>query len=274
MPQRLNPYRYAGSLIFRRICWDMNPLSWVSRSKVSRWKNLYSGRRAVILCNGPSLNQVDFDLFKKSDVMTFGLNKVNLLFSRTAFRPDVIVAVNALVAEQNAAFFNETGIPLFLDAPCRRYISLRSNIHFLHSTYIDGKFARDCSFSVNQGATVTYVAMQLAFHMGFREVALVGCDHSFQGKGSANQIAVSGKSDPNHFDPAYFSGGMKWQLPDLPHSEFHYQLARKIFEADGRCLVNCTTGGKLEVFDRLSLEEFLFPSRLQDNTNICQCESN
>lgn len=253
----INPYRSAVDLILFRILWDVHPYSWVSRKKVKTWKDRFWEQKAVILCNGPSLNRVDFDDLAASGTFTFGLNKINLLFERIDFRPSVIVAVNSYVIEQNAEFYNSTDIPLFLDSKGRKWVKFHNNVHFLHSAGGSGDFAKDCSISVNQGHTVTYVAMQLAFHMGFKEVALVGCDHRFTTKGPANKTVIAGKKDPNHFDPNYFSGGIKWELPDITASELHYAVARDIFKRYGRKIINCTEGGKLEVFTRQPLSEFL-----------------
>lgn len=257
----LNPYRCAARLILSRILWDMNMYSWVSRKRIKKWKDRCLGQKAVILCNGPSLNRVDFDDLAASGVFTFGLNKINLLFKRTDFRPSVIVAVNPHVIVQNAKFYNKTHIPLFLDSSGRKWVKFRNNLHFTHSARGSGNFARDCSISVNHGNTVTYVAMQLAFHMGFKEVALAGCDHTFATKGPANITVIAGKEDPNHFDPQYFANGAKWQLPDIISSELHYKIARDVFERYGRKITNCTEGGKLEVFTRQPLSEFYQTNR-------------
>ena len=127
---------------------------------------------------------------------------------------------------------------------------------FLHSTNLRG-FAYDCSISIDQGYTVTYVALQIAAHMGFRHVALVGCDHNFTTRGPANATVVAGNSDPNHFDPRYFANGVAWDLPDLIQSEISYLFAKQAFENLGGRVVNCTDGGKLEIFPRMSLPEFL-----------------
>jgi hypothetical protein len=190
-------------------------------------------------------------------IFCFGLNKINLLFEKTEFRPDAVVAVNIHVIMQNAPFFNQSNIPLFLDSHGNRFVKFRDNVHFLHAVPQNRKFAKDCSVSVIQGATVTFVAMQLAFHMGFQKVALVGCDHSFFDRGPANKTVVSGKADPNHFDPRYFAGGVKWQLPDLLASELQYDTARETFEENARQIVNCTAGGNLEIFARMDLNDFL-----------------
>jgi hypothetical protein len=252
----LNPYLSALGLIVNRFAWDLHPESFRSRWRLRKLRNQQQGRKAVILCNGPSLLRTDFSLLQASGAYTFGLNKINLLFGSNAFRPDSIVAVNPFVLEQNADFFNATTIPLFLDMVAHGHISARENVTFLHSASIH-RFARDCSISVNQGFTVTFVAMEIAYHMGFAEVALVGCDHNFAQKGPANQVVVAGERDESHFDPNYFPAGVQWQLPDLAKSEMNYLLAKEAYEASGRRIVNCTVGGKLEIFERQGLADFL-----------------
>ena len=250
----INPYRYAMSLALDRFRWDLTWESQRSRRKMRHWKDRFIGKKAVVVCNGPSLLRSDLSLLDK--VFTFGLNKINLLFEKSFFRPSCIVAVNALVIDQNSDFYNETTIPLFIDSEGRRHVSSRANVAFLHSSS-QPKLAQDCSMSINQGFTVTAVALQLAFHMGFRDVALIGCDHNFAVKGPANQTVVSGKQDISHFDTRYFSGGQKWQLPDLAASEHFYSMARELFDAHKGSIVNCTEGGNLEVFCRCPLREWL-----------------
>lgn len=250
----LNPYYRAASLIYNRIKWDFKLESWRSRRRLKEIKNRNIGEKAVVLCNGPSLNKTNFSLLE--EVYTFGLNKINLLFDKTEFRPSCIVSVNPFVIEQNSSFFNYTDIPLFLDSKAINYIPKSKNISFLHSTMYRG-FAKDCSFSIDQGYTVTFVALQLAYHMGFSNVALVGCDHTFDTKGPSNKTVVSGERDPNHFDPNYFSGGQKWQLPDLFESEISYKMAKEAYEEDGRIIYNATSGGELEIFPRVKLEDWI-----------------
>ena len=205
------------------------------------------------MCNGPSLLDVDFKLLENT--YTFGLNKINLLFDKNTFRPSSIVSVNSYVIEQNKEFFNTTEIPIFLDSNSKRHITNKDCI-FIHSANIK-EFSRTPNFSIYQGYTVTFVAMQLAYYFGFKEIALVGCDHNFVTKGKSNDAVVSESKDPNHFDENYFAGGVKWQLPDLFESEISYQMAKDIFEEDNRKIFNCTNGGKLDVFERKSLKEFI-----------------
>lgn len=258
VPDKLNPYRVAASLIKQRLFWDLKLESWRSRKKIASMSAKHAGEKAIIMCNGPSLLKVDFDLIEKSKTYTFGLNKINLLFDKTSFRPDSIVAVNPFVIEQNLSFFNHTEIPLFLDSSGKSIgVKSRDNVAFLHSAQVKGEFSRDCSLSVFQGCTVTYVAMQLAFHMGFTQVAIVGCDHYFSSKGPSNKTVSAAEKDPDHFDPNYFAKGVLWELPNLFQSESAYKLADDFYRASGRQLVNATDGGKLEIFERKELFDFL-----------------
>lgn len=258
MRPTVNPYRKAAGLALGRLAWDLDPRSWRARRRLRALRDTHRGGKAVILCNGPSLLKVDFDRIDASGVPTIGLNKINLLYDRTDHRPAYIVTVNPLVIEQNLEFFNTTETSLFIDAvAARKGLKTRRNVHYLHSTGIHGAFAGDVSMSLFQGFTVTYVALQVAYHLGFREVALVGCDHSFAAKGPANQVVNAGDSDPDHFDPNYFAGDMKWQLPDLLESEMAYLKALRVYEESGRHLYNCTEGGKLDILPRKALAEFL-----------------
>ena len=122
---------------------------------------------------------------------------------------------------------------------------------FLHSTYTGPKFAQDVRRRVWEGATVTYVAMQLAFYMGFEQVILIGVDHSFTSKGEPNTTVVSQGDDPDHFDTKYFGKGFRWQLPDLDTSEQAYHLARYSYDKAGRQILDATIGGKLTVFPKV-----------------------
>ncbi|MFD2936748.1 6-hydroxymethylpterin diphosphokinase MptE-like protein [Spirosoma flavum] len=260
----INPYRIGASVIFNRLKYDLSPYSLRNFYKLKNLRDKYLGQKCVILCNGPSLNNVDFDALDESGIFTIGLNKINLLFNRVNHRPKLIVSVNQHVIEQNFDFFSKTDIPIFLDYITTKtsgvdmsVLKSRQNLHFLNSVHVLGEFAKDVSLGVCQGYTVTYVATQLAYHLGFTKVALVGCDHNFETKGMVNKEIKLNGHDPNHFDPNYFSQKDKWQLPDLLGSEFHYQLARDEYVNSGRTIYNCTDGGKLELFERLNLLDFL-----------------
>ena len=109
------------------------------------------------------------------------------------------------------------------------------------------------------GQSVTIINLQLAYWFGFTEIGLIGMDFSYSvPSGSAGQgnIFTSAGDDPNHFDPRYFGAGKSWKDPQLNRVLANYALAKAIFESDGRRIVNCTVGGRLEAFERVDLADF------------------
>ena len=122
-------------------------------------------------------------------------------------------------------------------------------------------FSGDAAGRLFEGFTVTFVALQLAFYMGFSKVILIGVDHNFTTQGPANTTITSQGDDPNHFSPDYFGKGFRWQLPDLPGSERAYRLAKQGYETAGRQVVDATVGGKLAVFPKVDYASLFEASR-------------
>ena len=246
--------------LFDHIRYQLTPEAFRSRKNLRILKDSQKGKKAVIMCNGPSLLEADFEALQKSGAVVIGLNKVNLLFAKTNLRPDFIVAVNHYVIEQNADFFNETKIPTLLSYQNwrkDRSVKARENITHLMTNELGRGAQSDLTWAVLEGSTVTTPAMQLALHLGCSEIALIGCDHNFATKGEPNKKVKAGESDPNHFDPNYFAGGVTWQLPDLLGSEISYLRVKRLSESLRVPIWNCTPGGKLDLFTRKTLKDFL-----------------
>lgn len=104
---------------------------------------------------------------------------------------------------------------------------------------------------------MTYVALQLAFYMGFSEVILIGVDHRFSVSGVPNQTKLrTSEIDENHFHPNYFPKGSKWQLPDLLRSERSYMLADEFFLRAGRKIYDATYNGNCPIFEKRTFQSF------------------
>ncbi len=221
-----------------------------SRIRMTKYHNIHRGERCFIIGNGPSLKQTD--LTKLKGEYTFGLNRIYLLFPELGFTTNYFVSINDLVIEQCAEEIAALPIPKFLAWHSNRHFQrFPDDMIFLYTTYTGPRFAKDMAGRVWEGATVTNVALQLAFYMGFEKVILIGVDHNFASKGDANKTVVSSGDDPNHFDPRYFGKGFRWQLPDLDTSEIGYNLARKAYQKAGREVVDATIGGKLTIFPKV-----------------------
>ncbi len=211
------------------------------------------GERCFIIGNGPSLRNTDLSRLRNE--YTIGMNRFYLMFPELGFETSYFLSINDLVIEQCAADFQKLNMPLFLSWRAHRWMEPPAeHVHFLYTTYTGPKFARDVRGRLWEGATVTYVALQLAFFLGFQEAVLIGVDHNFVTQGKPNTTVVSEGDDPNHFSPGYFGKGFRWQLPDLDTSERSYCMAREAYAAAGRKVIDATVGGKLTVFPKIAYD--------------------
>jgi hypothetical protein len=224
---------------------------WAESSRtLSQYTNLHAGQRCFIIGNGPSLRQTD--LSKLRGEITFGLNRIYLLFPQLGFTTSYLVGVNDLVLEQCAADIQSLSMLRFLTWRARRWFHSDPHLIYLDTDFTGPEdFCSSITGRFFEGFTVTYVALQLAFQMGFAEAVLVGVDHNFVTQGTANQAVVSQGDDPNHFAPNYFGKGFKWQLPDLPGSERAYKIALETYSQAGRRVLDATIGGKLTIFPKV-----------------------
>ena len=247
------------SAISRRVIDLPDALAWtfpsrnvqLYKSRLFAMENIYSARRCFIIANGPSL--ANMDLSPLANEITFGLNRIYLLFEKLSFVPTYYVCVNELVLEQFSSEIGALTMHKFLNWNRRQLFNNGNDpINFVKlSLGLQDKFARNFHHPLYSGGTVTYVALQIAYIMGFSEVVLIGLDHSFADKGVPNKVETRRvETDVNHFHPNYFPKGSKWQLPDLKRSELAYALARNTFEKDRRKIIDATKDGKCPVFEK------------------------
>jgi hypothetical protein len=249
----------ARSVLGNQVYSDLADRYWLSRAAldpryragVRRMRDLkdkHRSERCFIIGNGPSLNDTELSLLE--DEITFGLNRIYLLFDEIGFPTTYYVSVNRLVIEQCAQDIVKVPSPKFINWRTRDCINFKNDMMFLYPRRIP-RFHTDITRGIWVGATVTYVAMQVAYYMGVRKVILIGVDHSFETEGEPHTAVVSQGDDPNHFHPEYFGEGFRWQLPDLETSELAYRMAKEQFESDGREIVDATIGGQLQVFPKV-----------------------
>ncbi len=231
---------------------EFHPWRRDSIRKLSALRDSHAGERCFIIGNGPSLKNTD--LKKLRDEFTIGMNRFYLAFEDMGFSTSILLTVNDLVIEQCAEDLRTLPIPVFVSWRGRKWIQPAENLSYLYTSYDLPGFNGDATGRLWEGATVTFVAMQLAFHMGFSQVVLIGVDHSFSSQGKPNTTVVSTGDDPNHFSPGYFGKGFRWQLPDLQTSEIAYTMAREAYKEDGREIIDATVGGKLTIFPKVDYE--------------------
>jgi hypothetical protein len=243
------PYWWWYNRARHQLAGIVSPRLRQSQARMKAFHNLHRGQRCFVLGNGPSLARTDLGRLRSE--FTFGMNRIYLHFPAMGFATTYYVAVNTLVIEQCAEEILRLPMPRFVTWRARRWLQREPGPIFLDTDYTDPEeFTTDLTGRVFEGSTVTFVALELAYYMGFQEVVLVGVDHSFSTQGSPNVTVVSAGDDQDHFSPSYFGRGFRWQLPDLEASERAYRLAKATFESDGRRVLDATIGGNLQVFPK------------------------
>ncbi|MEP5338908.1 MAG: 6-hydroxymethylpterin diphosphokinase MptE-like protein [Algibacter sp.] len=224
----------------------------------NNWESLkkYTDKPILIVGNGPSLNKTPLDKIKESFV-SIGMNKINLIYKTSSWRPDIISCVNGLVINQNKEYFNKTDIVLIL--PIKAFylgIKPRENVLFVNLKDQD-KVESNIEKSLSTGCTVTFTALQIAAYLNPKSVSIVGVDHNFvYDKDKGPLVQKIGGDDVNHFSKEYFKN-QYWGLPDLFGSERLYEISKDYFDSMNIPIIDYTINGKLKIFDKGNIKDLV-----------------
>lgn len=248
IPQGARLHYHAVRLRARHIPMRLLPAGRAARASLAALRDAHRGAGCAILGNGPSLADLAPSDF--AGVTTIGVNRGYLFWEGAGgSQPSFFVAVNDLVIEQFHQEIAGLACPIFVPWIYRDRFAGVENAIFIELR-VDQRFIGDARRGVAPCGTVTVAALQLAFYMGFGQVALFGVDHRFVPGGQPHEEVHQAGEDPNHFRPDYFADGTRWHRPALDQSERGYEMARAAFDARGRRIVNATPGSALNVFPR------------------------
>lgn len=235
--------------------------------KLSVLRNHYRGERCFVLGNGPSLNKCDLSLLERE--YSFAVNGIFYKTQEMGYRPNFYMVEDNHVVADNLKEINAYNCShKFFPANYKNLIKADESTIFLpadlgfyrehHPFYCVPRFSKDVSNAIFTGQSVTIMQLQLAYHLGFTEVYLIGMDFSYDLPKSTIVDGVnytSQEDDVNHFHPSYFGKGKKWHDPKLDRVLMCYEKCKTEFEADGRKIYNATVGGKLELFPRVNYKD-------------------
>ncbi len=217
-------------------------------------RNIHSGQRCFIIGNGPSLNANDLDKLK--DEICFGCNGIYNIYSKTEWRPTYYCSQDIVYIMSNRKkIIAQTIKNKFLAIDDKiLYPPLGSALYirFIREEYdVLPKFSSDIVEGIYDGSTVSYMCMQIAAYMGFKEIILLGFDHNYSAMVDENGNIIHQPDVKDHFS----STDKISNLPRLHNSTLAYQAAKKYADKHGIRIYNATRGGKLEVFERISFDE-------------------
>lgn len=225
--------------------------------------NRFEGKRVFIVGTAPSLNKTDLKLLDGEYV--WGVNTLFNAVDRIKHMPIFWGVCDKYVFKQyhkqllslnNILFLvGDAGIEYLINKD--KYVQYNKNDFSPILVWINGRmsywnrYGFDLTDGVWGGRTVMIDAgIQPAFYLGFKEIYLLGCDCDY--------------SKGHHFDGGKHAHvdkmeGGKPMSKDVDRERVmaSYRVCRKAIEGSGGKIVNCTVGGKLEVFERQKLEDVI-----------------
>jgi len=245
-------------------------MSWVrnilndSMKKLNDFKKSMRSDIAVLIGNGPSLRKIDFSRLKNQDcyISNYAIKNKEL-----ACCANGVAVTNYLVAEQEPYWFNLASCWKFYPFWLTNILNDGSKTILLNASGGEPYFSTDILRKVSWHSTVSHFWLQILYSAGYKKVVLIGFDNSYkqEAKHKEGDMIYQSIDDENHFDPKYFKG-KKWQAADTDKMAEMYTMAKRYFEENGREIVNCSVGGKLEVFRRGKFEDEIRKPVLLNNT--------
>ena len=230
-------------------------------------KNAYQGKRCFIIGNGPSLTGEDLDSLK--DEVTFASNRIYSMFDRTSWRPDFYMVADAEKLLTEKENIERLDCPVkfvmkvlsikpirFKKDPSLHRIIQRDKYCFRNRDFQKKSINTDCARGFSKSESVTQRMIELAIYMGFSQIYLLGCDNNYPVVIRSNGTVSVDKSVVSHFK----GGEVKKADTNyiyLDASDGCYQTYKDYADAHDIRIFNATRGGKLEVFQRVALEDAL-----------------
>jgi hypothetical protein len=231
-------------------------------------KNIHSNKRCFILATGPSLNKLN--LSKLKNEYTIGVNGIYKVANNINLNYYIYVS-NWYWKNHISGIKNLNCDRKFLPIDLKPYLSSEhptSWINIARPKYysklgypltVPSNFSKNPHKFFNAGGTVIFLALQLAYFLGFKEVILLGLDHSykkddFKNKTHGGYYYDTTGGDKSHFDSEYTPDGIDVHV-DLEAMENGYKMAKELFEKENKQLYNASPGTKLDIFKKIDYEK-------------------
>jgi len=239
----------------------LNYFSTIKKKEIRRFKDSHIGERCFIIGNGPSLKVED--LVKLKNEVTLSCNMIHRLTKNTDWLPYYYFCHDPrYIREFSSELARVKCIHRFIGSyyETHKYVqsgfsnAQRTSFYYLdkNPTRSNVKFSNDVSKKVMPGTTVSYAMIQFAFYMGFKEIYLIGFDHSF-----SKQIEHGKFRKSNRKDNFEGYGLVSNYVVDKDVISEAFKVALRVSKKSNVKIVNVTRGGELNVFERAELDEIL-----------------
>ncbi len=226
--------------------------------------NSHMGESCFVIGNGPSLTADDLTVLHRSEIDSFAVNRIFKIFPQTAWRPTYYVNTDHVLIRDCLQEVNELRTSsIFIPLQDKYYHDIMvdgAHYFFRNDKREDdppGGFSLDCTEQVNTLGTVTVDCMQLAIHMGYRHIYLLGVDHSFDKIITENGEIIVDPSVKNYFCDGYDDDVQSEVSHNLGETTKAYVAINRFCKSNDIEVLNASRKTKLEVFPTITFEDAL-----------------
>ena len=181
------------------------------------YKDKHKNERVFLIGNGPSLAQTDLNLLKNEN--TIAMNRISMIYDKNKdWKPTYYLFSSTNVKDKTwganwlssvHSSISEKSTTSFIASTFKEYIDPEDrfkNINWFDSLsqtrpnskgdITENSFSTNIVDRIDKSGTTMNLALQLAYHMGFKEIVFIGAD-----LGWTKDLGT--KNDPNHFDKNY-----------------------------------------------------------------------
>ncbi len=232
--------------------------------RMKKLHDTHLGESCFVIGNGPSLTARDLTALHERGIDTFAANRIYRIFPQTPWRPTYYVNSDpVLIRDESAQVAAVPARIKFLPLQNRYYhgIAVPGACYFFRNDRREndqpGGFGLDCTAQVNILGTVTIDSIQLAVHMGYRNIYLLGVDHRFDRVIAENGAVVVDPTVKNYFVDDYDTDVASEVVHDLGNTTRAYRALRRFADANGIRIRNASRASALDAFVRIRFEEAL-----------------
>jgi len=208
------------------------------------------------------LSADDLSKIHEKNLPTFAFNRIYLMFDKTDWRPTYYISQDEKTLKNCTTEVGKMELAnKFIPLNVRYYYDIEIN----GATYfkmipdeVEGYlFSDDISSCVVNSNTVACTAAQFAAYMGFKRIYLIGVDHNFSTYQNDKGEIIKDNNVKDYFVADYNKDKSELYIPNLDASTRTYIEMKRYCDDHKIEVFNATRGGKLEVFQRVDLDEVL-----------------
>ena len=231
---------------------------------MAKIRNSHLGESCFIIGNGPSLTTEDLDMLHSKGIATFAVNRIYQIFPKCQWRPTYYVSTDHVMIRDKLPEVDQIPARIkFIPLQNKYYlgIKVKGAKYFFRNDRREKDqpegFSLDCTEQVNMRGTVTIACMQLAMHLGYKHIYLLGIDHNFDKIITESGEVIIDPSVKNYFVEGYDDDVASEVCHNLGNTTRAYYDVRRFVDKTDVKIYNATRKTKLDAFECVTFEEAL-----------------